>query len=273
MHEATVEEAMRGSSRCCTEGMRQRSGIELDERTSFHQPGEALGCRLHERVALGVRKNRSDPSRPQRFDPFGEAGVPAFIWEFEKHELPCTSEREGVQRLVIEIVQLLELHLGALYDFDRDSSCGESESKALQALLDLRPCRRISGRHVRRGREHPHARCRKHSSERQALLERRGAVVEPRQNVGMKVDRSRQIRGRPDPDSRPAAQATPASGVHPLAGVSTPAAECSTTARRHDERGSARPVRKVAVSMRLVIRRPPQPQEPVPGADTGNYGR
>jgi hypothetical protein len=39
MHEATVDEAARGSCRCCAEGLRQGSGIELDERTSFHQSG------------------------------------------------------------------------------------------------------------------------------------------------------------------------------------------------------------------------------------------
>jgi hypothetical protein len=39
MDEATVDEAARSGCRCRPEGMRQGSGIELDERTSFHQPG------------------------------------------------------------------------------------------------------------------------------------------------------------------------------------------------------------------------------------------
>jgi hypothetical protein len=191
MREVVVDEVTRGRSRRCTEGARQGPSIDLDESTGLEQARETLRRRLDERVALGMRKNRSDALRSQIFDPLGEGGRPTFIWELEKQELAGTSEREGVQRVVVEAIELLERHLGALHDLDRDAPRVESQTKALQTLLDLRPCRRISSRDMRRRREHAHAGCCEGSSQRQALLERRGAVVEPRQNMGVQVDRPR----------------------------------------------------------------------------------
>ena len=135
-----------------------------------------------------MRDHRHDPVLPQPRAHARQVGGPGRVRHLEQHQARVATETEPRPHPGIEPRQPVERELGAAPHLDRDPRLRDSRLHELERSLHRARRGREVVPHVRRRAHHANPALRHRSGHLERGVEVGGAVVEPGQDVAVKVD-------------------------------------------------------------------------------------
>jgi hypothetical protein len=181
---ATIEQRARRRARLPAEASIDRSSRQLHENAAGNDWLEQLRPLLHVDVPLGVSEHRVEPLYVQPEEPIRQIEWPADVGRLDE-QVARPAKREPL-KLLLRPVELVDVELATANELNRRAGGTERLERALHRLRS----RRVVVTHVRCRGEHLDAVGRRCSADREGLLQVRGAVVEPGQDVTVEVDQS-----------------------------------------------------------------------------------
>lgn len=180
------------------ESARDRPGGQLHERAKPDELVDQLRSLLHLVVSLWMRKHRTYALCDQPLHNERQAQSPTVVGHLEEQIVRVTGEAEALTLAGVEVLERVQVELGAGEDRDRDRDVLAHELPPQSAHLSLHPFGRRGkiATHVRGRRYRLDTSARGFGEHLDALAQRAGPIIDERQDVRVQIDHGVAVRRR-----------------------------------------------------------------------------
>lgn len=189
MDESLFDERFGKVLRLGAKASRQTARGDLQQAPPFDQRAKHAGLHEDAMVAFGMRKDAGQLGRVK----LGQQAIQRkidFVGKFQQHVFAPVGQRNDFAGANLPHQIRLDSNIGARQHAQRDSPAFENRLEASGRLADRRP--RVVGmvaQLVRRGDDGPNSILDGHLGHGQGIVQRGGAVVQPRQQMAMNIDK------------------------------------------------------------------------------------